>query len=80
MRWWCFVKANSLDKCPRCGKRTARQRLNVFIEADLSCRNLSKRGIRSRRVKIMGAGWDRATWYCANSRCGWMVRLDGGKS
>lgn len=61
-------------KCPKCKKGKIRQQLNVFVECDVECRNLSKKGIRSKSVEILGAGWDRAIWFCDRG-CGYFLRL-----
>jgi hypothetical protein len=47
----------------------------LFVECGLMNRNLSKKGVRDPDVKILGAGWDRATWFCTNPRCRNIVRL-----
>lgn len=57
-------------RCPRCKKGSLRQHVNVFVEAPADCRNLSKQGIRSASVRVMGVGWDRAVIFCDNPLCG----------
>lgn len=61
-------------RCPRCKKAQLRQHVNVFVECSVSNRNLNKKGIRSPDVKIMGAGWPTAMWFCPRAMCGYMLR------
>lgn len=60
--------------CPKCKKGHLRQHINVFVECGLGNRNVSKSGIRSDDVKILGAGWDKATVFCSKSGCGYFYR------
>lgn len=62
-------------KCEKCKKGTLRQIVNVVVDAPADCHNLSKKGIRSKKVKIMGVIWDRATWYCTADGCGFIMHL-----
>ncbi len=59
--------------CPKCKAPGLRQQVSVFIECDADRTNLSKRGIRSADVKVMGAGWPQAVLFCA--KCPYMLRL-----
>jgi hypothetical protein len=67
--------------CPKCRKSRRknpgelRQHVNVFVECSVGNRSLNKNGIRSKDVKILGAGWDTAVWFCTNNNCGNIVRL-----
>ena len=61
--------------CPRCKKSQLRQQVSVYCDVDANCHNLSKKGIRQRDVKILGAGWPTAALYCP--RCGFFQRLKG---
>lgn len=60
-------------KCTRCKKARLRQQVPVFVDCDFECRSLSKKGIRSADVKILGAGWPQARMYCP--RCGFTEEL-----
>jgi len=51
--------------CPKC-KAKLRQLVNVIVEADADCHNLSKTGMKSKTVVIKGVDWGRATWFCPN--------------
>lgn len=59
--------------CPKCKKARVRQHVSVYVECDAECKNLSKKGIRSTDVKVIGAGWPQAMLFCP--RCGWALRL-----
>jgi len=61
-------------KCPKCKKAKLRQQVSVYVECDADNRNLSKKGIRSKDVRILGAGWPHASLLC--QKCGWFHRLD----
>lgn len=61
--------------CPKCKKGQLRQHVNVFVECAVGNTSLNKKGLRSKDVKIWGAGWDRATWFCPRSGCGYISRL-----
>lgn len=68
-------KKPDIDDCPKCKRRgVLRQQVSIFADAPLRCTNLSKSGIRSRDVHILGVGWPQAVWYCP--ACGWRVRVD----
>lgn len=56
-------------RCDKCKRGWMRQQLSVFVDAPLDCRSLSKQSIRSKHIRILGAGWDRATIYC-DAGCG----------
>lgn len=59
--------------CPKCKRARLRQQVSVFVECDAECRSLSKTGIRSSDVVILGAGWPQARLFCP--KCGWTLRL-----
>lgn len=61
-------------KCDKCKRGRLRQQVSVFCDLDVENNNLSKQGIRAKDVKILGAGWPQAVWYCP--RCGWRLWLD----
>ncbi len=63
-------------RCPKCRKGQLVQQLSVFVECPLGQKSLNKKAIASSKVKIMGAGWDRATIYCS-AGCGNFTRLPG---
>jgi len=56
-------------RCPRCGERKLRMKINVFIDASDTCRSLDKSAIRQSDIKVEGADWDNGRQYCP--RCGW---------
>lgn len=62
---------NELLTCPRCKKQELRQQVSVYVDAPADCHDLSKKGIRSKRVKILGVGWDLGKIYCQS--CGYIV-------
>jgi len=51
-------------RCDRCGKADLLQVVNVQMQVPLGWMNLSKTGIRSSSVKVLGADWSRAFIYC----------------
>ena len=55
-------------KCPKCGGEVMQQ-ARVVVECPVSCRNLSKTGMRSRDVRILYAEWFNRI-YCAG--CAWI--------
>lgn len=59
-------------RCPKCKRGRLRQQVSVFVECDAECRSLDKKGIRHRDVKILGAGWPQAQFYCP--RCSYYDR------
>ena len=59
-------------KCPKCKRGRLRQQVSVFVECDAENHRLSKAGIRSRDVVVLGAGWPQAVFLCP--KCGWMER------
>lgn len=61
--------------CPRCKKVRLRQQVSVFVECDLENHSLNKKGMRSKDVKILGAGWPTASVYCP--KCGFYERRKG---
>lgn len=69
-----------MKRCPKC-KGPIRCLVNLFLDipGDLM-HGLSKTALRSKRVVIDGAGWDRATLFCTRSTCGWMLRLGGERA
>lgn len=67
-----------MSKCPKC-KAKLMQQLSVFVEAPANCTNLSKRGIASKDVTVMGVGWDTAYIYCSKG-CGYSIRLGKKKN
>ena len=54
--------------CPGC-KVEPYQTVTLQIKCPVGWRDLSKHGIRSRKVKIEAAFWDEASWHC---NCGLM--------
>lgn len=62
-------------RCPKCKRGRLRQQVSVFVECDLENHSLNKKGIRSRDVTILGAGWPQATILCP--KCGYLNRLEG---
>jgi hypothetical protein len=62
-------------KCSKCKKGSLRQQVSIYADAPLDCHNLSKKGIRSKEVQILGVGWPTALIYCTN--CGFKERLKG---
>lgn len=62
-------------KCPKC-RKPLRQQVSVFVDAPADCTGLGKKGLARTDVKIIGVGWDRATYYCQT--CPYMLRLAKG--
>jgi len=59
--------------CPKCNKQV---RISVNLSLDIPCSlyaNLCKQRLRSAEVKIHGANWSKARFYCS---CGWFWRPD----
>ena len=51
-----------------------RMKVNLFLDIPTTLeRRLSKGALRTRDVRVEGAGWDRALYYC--NACGWNLRL-----
>ena len=49
-------------------------KVNLFLDIPTTLeRRLSKGALRTRDVRVEGAGWDRALYYC--NACGWNLRL-----
>ena len=65
-------------KCPKCKIGNIWQQVSVHVACPADYFSLSKKGIRKKCVKIMGVGWDTATWYC-NEGCGYYLRLGENK-
>ena len=63
-------------KCPKC-KTPLRQQVSVFVDAPASCTGLGKKGLARPDVKVLGVGWDQATYYCP--KCTYTLRLRGAK-
>ncbi len=63
--------------CPKCKQGKLRQQVSVYVECDADCTNLSKSGIRSKDVVILGVGWwtsgSPAWLYCPE--CCWSERV-----
>ena len=49
--------------CPTCGEEIF-QRVKLVVLCPVGWRNLSKEGIRSRKVQIESASWDDSRWFC----------------
>lgn len=60
-------------KCPKCKHGHLRQQVSIYADLPAGCFNLSKKGIRSGEVKILGVGWDMGCVYC--HECGYFLRL-----
>lgn len=58
-------------KCPKCKRGHLVQHVEVFIECPFETTDLSKRGIKRKDVKIIGANWPLARIFC--ERCGHMM-------
>jgi hypothetical protein len=62
--------------CQRCNKRTVRIGVSLFLDIPPKFyAELSKKNVISRETKFMGAGWDRAYFYCTRPSCGWNMHL-----
>ena len=62
--------------CQRCKKQTVRMGVNLFLDVpSWMYGELSKKNLNSKDTKIMGAGWDRAFFYCTSANCGWNTHL-----
>lgn len=59
-------------QCPRCKRGRLRKHVSIFADCPADCRNLSKKGIRSRDVVIMGVDWPQERVYCPE--CGWRMK------
>jgi hypothetical protein len=60
-------------KCPKCKSKNVVFWVDLFIEAPMKFYSLlSKKNLRSKEVKIMGANWPKERFYCNN--CGWTIR------
>lgn len=50
-------------------------KVSLFLDIPSSlAHQLSKTRLRKRSVRVDGADWPRALYYCTNARCGWMER------
>lgn len=62
--------------CQRCGSSKVRMGVNLFLDAPTRFyARLSKSNLRAKDVQVMGAGWDRAYFYCSLPKCGWNTHL-----
>jgi len=50
-------------RCQTCGEEIY-QRVQVTVKCPLGWRNLSKDGIRSSKVTVLGAYWNDIQWFC----------------
>ncbi len=48
--------------------------VNLFLDipGDMYCR-LNKNNLKKKEVKLQGAGWDSASFYCSNNNCGYLI-------
>ena len=44
--------------------------VHVVVQCPVDTKSLNKKGIRSRKVRIAGVGWDQARFFCPT--CGWV--------
>jgi hypothetical protein len=65
--------SDRLDRCVKCKNLAMRQMVDVIVEAPISCRSLSKKGIRSKSVIIHGVNWGGASWFCG--KCGYVQKI-----
>lgn len=64
-----------MNRCPKCrGKARVLVELYLDIPAELE-HLLSKKNLRRKDVKVMGAGWPKCRYYCAKG-CGWSLSWD----
>ena len=62
--------------CPKCAKKTLRVGVSLFLDIPANMQGeLSKKNLRSNQVRVTGAGWDRAYFYCENHKCGYSTHL-----
>ena len=61
-------------RCPKCKRARMRKIVSVIVECDEDCFRLSKAGIRSADVQVMGVDWEsKSPHFCP--RCGHAERL-----
>ena len=61
-------------KCPTCdGDVEMMVDVTMLIPAEMES-NLTKMSLRDKRVSLYAANWGRASYFCRNSDCGWVMR------
>ena len=61
-------------KCPDCdGKVEMIVNVTMLIPAELEGQ-LSKANLRRKDVKLYGASWDKAAYFCKNNKCRWRFK------
>lgn len=66
-----------MERCKKCKKGEIRQQVSIYVDLPADYFALNKKGIRSKKVKILGAGWPTATLYC--TKCSWFLRLNNSE-
>lgn len=65
-----------METCPKCKRNTVRIQVSLYL--DIHPRvygRLSKKNLRTRDVRVQGAGWPTMVLYCTRVECGHMVRF-----
>lgn len=66
-----------MRECPKCGKRSIRCKVNLFLDIDMRAYgSLNKGTLRTKLVRVDGADWPRALLYCDKENCGFILRMD----
>jgi len=61
-------------QCPKCGSD-----IEMMVDVTIICPSslegvFSKQNLRQKAVKIYAVNWSKASYFCTNDSCGWMLR------
>ena len=60
-------------KCPRCGSDVEMMvNLTILCPAEMEG-EFSKKNLRKKEVKLYAANWERASFFCKNKKCRWLM-------
>ena len=60
-------------KCPKCNS-DVEMMVNVTILAPAEMEGqFSKKNLRKKEVKIYAVNWERASYFCRNDKCRWIM-------
>lgn len=63
-------------ECPRCNCLSLRCKVELFLDIDMRVyRRLSKKTLRTKFVRVEGANWPTASFYCTRTECGYAEHL-----
>lgn len=65
----------NLSRCPKCKKNNLRCKVSLFLDIPMSLYGgLNKQALRQKALKLEGADWPRALFYC---ECGYNHLSEG---